>query len=100
MMNVYFDGAHEIGKPKSLTDEGCSSAWAYPYLQEVDISDEHGNATGQKAQVQAWLLAYQPSKEDMEAIAAGGPIYVNFISSQLVPHSLITLNPATGEPNV
>lgn len=72
MMNMYFDGAKEIGKPKAMTDEGCSSAWAMPYLQQVDVADDQSNPTGEKGMVQAWLLAYQPSKEDMEAIAAGG----------------------------
>jgi hypothetical protein len=97
MLNVEFEGAQEIGKPPSMTDEQCSSAWALPFDQVVDYVDDKGKT--QKAKVRAYVMCYQPSKEDMEAIAAGGPIWLKIIAPQLTPHALWTHNPLTGDAN-
>lgn len=99
MLNVHFEGAREIGKPKNMTDEQCASAWAMPFVQEVDVPiDDQGNTM--KQPVQCWLMAYQPSKEDREAIARGENIYLKIMAPQLTPHALWTMNPDTNEPNI
>lgn len=97
MMNTNFQGAIPVGKPPSMTDEQCSSAWALPHITEIDVPQEDGTLA--KVPVRNWLMRYQPSKEDMEAIAKGGPIWLNIMAAGLTPHSVWTVNPDTGEPN-
>lgn len=97
MMNVQFEGARPIGKPPSMTDEQCDSAWALPFDQPVDYVNEEGQVT--KAMVRAYVMCYQPSKQDMEAIAAGQPIWLKIMAPQLTPHALWTHNPITGDAN-
>lgn len=87
-----------IAKPPSMTDEQCSSAWAMPFTQEIDVVG--GDLSVHKEIVQCFLMCYQPSKEDKEAIAKGEPVYLKIMAQGLVPHSLFTMNPDTGEPNV
>lgn len=98
MMNIHFKGAKDIGKPESMTDEQCSSAWAMPFTQEIDVV--LGDLSTEKQPVQCWLMCYQPSHEDKQAIAAGGPVWLKIMAPQLVPHALFTQNPNTGEFNV
>jgi hypothetical protein len=97
MMNVEFEGAVTIGKPPSMTDEQCSSAWAMPFTQAIEVTDEKGNPHHVKAK--AFLMCYQPSKEDMEAIAAGQPIWLKILAPALPPHSMWTHNALTGDAN-
>lgn len=96
-MNTNFEGARPVGKPPSMTDEQCSDAWAMPHTMDVDIPQEDG--TTKKGQTRAWLMRYQPSKEDKEAIAAGQPIWLNIMAHALPPHSVWTVDPTNGEPN-
>jgi hypothetical protein len=97
MMSIEFQGAKPVGKPPSMTDEQCSTAWAMPHLTDVDVVDEKGNV--QKGQARNFLLCYQPSKEDKEAIAAGQPIWLNIMTNRLPPHSMWTVDPDTGQGN-
>jgi hypothetical protein len=97
MMNVQFEGAQPIGKPPSMTDEQCSSAWAMPFDQVIDAIDNDGNV--EKVRVRAFVMCYQPSVEDMAAIAAGQPIWLKIMAPQLTPHAIWTHNQVTGEPN-
>src|SRR5688572_10387381 len=94
MMNIEFEGAQEIAKPPSMTDEQCSSAWAMPFDTPMDYVDGQGNV--RKANVRAFLMCYQPSKEDMEAIAAGGQVWIKIMAPQLTPHAVWTMNQETG----
>lgn len=93
MMNVSFDGSQEIGKPKQMTDEQCSSAHAMPFTQEIDMPD------GTKAPVQCFLLCYQPSLEDLNALNAGQQVWLKIMAPGLPPHFLWTMN-SKGEANV
>lgn len=78
MIPVYFKGATEIKKPDSMTDEQCTSVWAeYGY-------DEDGFFY--------FCTAWKPSKEDLEAINKGEPIYVKKLSDRLPPMSLFTID--------
>lgn len=92
-MNIQFEGAREIKKPASMTDEQCSSAWAAQYEQELTGPD------GQKYTAPYFVMCMQPSKEDIEAIIAGQPIWLSIMGAALSPHSLWTMNATTGEPN-
>ncbi len=97
MMNTEFEGAQPVGKPPNMTDEQCSSAWAMPHIIQVDVPQEDG--TVQKVPTRNWLMRYQPSREDMEAIAKGAPIWLNIMANGLPVHSIWTVDPTTGEPN-
>lgn len=78
MMNVAFDGAEEIRKPESMTDEQCSSVWAYR------ASDDDG--------FPFFLTAWMPSKEDLEALNAGRPLFLKTIGGRFQPVAMFTLN--------
>lgn len=93
-MNIDFEGAQVIGKPASMTDDQCAAAYAMPFVQEVDVE-----GTAEKVKVQCWLMCYQPSVEDMAAIAAGQPIALKIMAPLLPPHAIWTHNAVTGEPN-
>lgn len=93
-MNIDFEGAIEIKKPPSMTDEQCSSAYAMPFTQEVDIPG------GAKVAVQCFVMCYQPSLDDLNAMNAGAPVWLKVMAPGLPPHFLWTQNPQTGEANV
>lgn len=97
MMNTEFKGASPVGKPPSMTDEQCSSAWAMSHITYIDVPQEDGTVA--KVPVRNWLMHYQPSKEDIEAINNGAGVWLNIMANGLPPHSLWTVNPTTGEPN-
>lgn len=44
------------------------------------------------------LTVWQPSKEDIEAITSGQPVYVKVVGTRFVPMSLFTISEA-GDPN-
>ncbi len=71
-------------KPEGWTDEQCSdlSVWK----GEAPIDDKGNTAP-------VIISVWQPSKEDMEAIAAGKPIYLFITSNVQPPVSLATENP-------
>jgi hypothetical protein len=77
MTSVYFEGAKVIGKPESMTDEECMSAYAMPLPQNPNI----------------WVEHFMPSKEDIEAINAGRGIWVQLVCGpRLIPMAIFTLN--------
>lgn len=92
MKPIQFEGAREIGKPKNMTDDQCSSIWAHNYDHEFTGSD------GKQYQSRIWTEMWQPSKEDIEAIVAGRPIILQIHSWGLPPVSMLTLD-EKGEPN-
>lgn len=92
MLAINFDGAREIGKPQSMTDEECSG---------LPIMQAHtGQAYDLPAFVQAGvcdgppypytLSAWKPSREDLEALNAGRPIWVRFLTHTVYPMALFT----------
>lgn len=91
-----------------MTDEQCTSAWAkYGFDPLYKIFQSNGIAKlppGIYAGIDTqnfpfYMTAWQPNKEDIEAINRGEPIYVKTLSKQLPPMSLFTLD-ENREPNV
>lgn len=93
MKPIHFEGAHEVGKPKEMTNKQCSSIWAHNHDYEVTGSD------GNEHQARTWTEMWQPSQEDIEAIVAGRPIILQIHSWGLPPVIMLTLD-EHGEPNV
>lgn len=83
MNPVYFEGSREIKKPPSLTDEECMSVWAMP------VETKHGRM---------WVEAWQPNREDIEAINRGEPVWIQIHSMGLPPIGVFTMN-ENGESN-
>jgi len=78
MQPVSFEGAVEIKKPASMTDEECMSIWAAHGVDEAGY--------------QYFLEAWKPSYEDIQAINRGEPIYVKIVSNGLPPIAMFTLD--------
>ncbi len=78
MQPISFDGATEIKKPESMTDEECMSVWAY---RGVD-------ALGYAFFMEAW----KPSYEDLQALSRGEPIWIKIYSNGLPPISIFTMD--------
>lgn len=77
MLPIDFEGTNiELRKPDEMTDEQCMSVRAYRG------ADADGfNFT---------LLAWQPNKEDIEAINAGRPIMLKIIGHTMPPVCVYT----------
>ena len=85
MMPIPFTGSKPIAKPPNMTDDECSSLEIYQGLTEPE----------------GWpftLSAWQPSKEDIDAINAGRPIFVRVLSHTVHPLCLFTTD-GNGEVN-
>lgn len=87
MMPINFPGARVIAKPASMTDEQCSSIYAMDIAVDYG-KDEQGNSVTGKMWVEAW----QPSKEDIEAINRGEPVWLQIHSNGLPPVSVFTVD--------
>lgn len=86
MRPVDFKGSNKtFVKPKSMTDEECLPLRA---LVGKDINGGDFIAT-----------AWQPNKEDIEAINRGEPIFVHVVGTGLPPMLLYTVN-ELGEANL
>lgn len=105
MLAVAFDGSVDIGKPKSMTDEQCSSLPIFQAVMEKK-EDPPGFALSgftQNGEIDGptypfTLSAWKPSKEDLEALNRGEPIWVRILSHVVFPMSLFTVD-ANGEIN-
>jgi hypothetical protein len=86
MHPIYFEGAKEIGKPETMTDEQCFSMWAMP------VEHTFTGADGNEYHSRYWVEAWKPSKEDIEAINRGEPIYLQIHSMGLPPMAVFTLD--------
>jgi len=86
MQPISFPGAIEVGKPANMTDEQCFSVYAAKGSYEFIGSD------GKQYQATFWTEAWKPSKEDIEAINRGEPIYIQIHSHGLPPISVFTLD--------
>lgn len=100
MLAANFEGAREIQKPPSMTDEECSGL---PILQAYSPKGEElpdfAMAGVTAGPPYPFTLSYwMPSKEDLDAMNAGRGIWVRFLSHIVFPMGLFTLNEA-GEIN-
>lgn len=84
-----------------MTDEECTSAWAsFGFGRLYEIFQSNGIAqlpTGLVAGIDAagfayYQTAWQPNKEDIEAINRGEPIYVKVLAKGLPPMALFTVD--------
>jgi hypothetical protein len=88
MQNTYFEGAKEIGKPETMTDDECMSAWAMPI-----VTPAGKDAEGNELKSVMWLEHFQPSKEDLEAMNQGRGFWVQLqCGSRLIPMAIFTLD--------
>lgn len=85
-MPIEFPGSKVIGKPENMTDEQCFSL----YAQSVDYVLTDVN--GQQVQARMWVEAWKPSKEDIEAINRGEPIWLQIHSIGLPPVAVFTID--------
>lgn len=76
MLPVPFDGSRPIAKPATMTDEQCSS------LEVMDGVDGMG--------VPFYVSCWQLSKEDIEAVNAGRPVWLKVCGIAHPPVALFT----------
>ena len=85
MIPIDFEGSNIVlGKPEDMTDEQCQPVKAYAG------EDNDG--------FPFFLTAWQPNKEDIEAINAGRPVMLKLIGYSMQPACLYTFDEA-GECN-
>lgn len=85
MLPTDFEGTNKtFTKPKGMTDEECGDLRVY----------QGKNDRGEPVIISAWM----PSKEDIEAINAGRPIFLKILGSGMPPVELLTLD-ENGNPN-
>lgn len=70
-----------------MTDEQCMDIWALP----IDVNYGPG-VDGQDIIGRMWVEAWKPSKEDIDAINRGEPIYIQIHSVGLPPVSVFTID--------
>lgn len=79
MHPVDFAGSNiTLTKPDGMTDEQCFSLKALRYQTEAGIPYH--------------ITAWQPNKEDVEAIKNGQPIFLQIMGVGYPPSSLFTMN--------
>jgi len=86
MQPINFPGAIEVGKPENVKDEDCFSMPAMPVDYTFTGED------GMQYPARMWVEAWQPSKEDIAAINAGRPIWLQIHSQGLPPVAVFTLD--------
>ena len=100
MLAIEFQGSRQIGKPKNMTDEECGGLEILQgtVQEEGDLPAYiHVGVTTPET----WpftLSCWKPSKEDLEALNAGRPIWVRVLSHVVHPLSLFTTD-EQGEVN-
>lgn len=101
MHPVNFPNAVPISKPEDMTDEQCTMAWAkYGFDILYKIFESNGIAKlppGLYAGVDTdnfhyYMTAWQPNKEDLDALNRGEPVYVKTLSKGLPPMALFTVD--------
>lgn len=101
MLPVNFEGAREIGKPASMTDDECMSLPIFQAFSErgAQVLEFAFADVGKIGPPYPFTLScWQPSKEDIEAINRGEPIWVRILSHTVFPMSIFTLD-AGGQIN-
>lgn len=79
MQPINFPGARLIGKPENMTDEQCMSIYA------MLVDHTATGADGEQYNTRVWIEAWKPSKEDIEAISRGEPVWLQISSVGLPP---------------
>lgn len=99
MLPVSFEGATEIRKPESMTDEQCMSIWAkrgfstlVSYIAAHQFGVPHIYMDTDQEGFDFYLTAWKPSYEDLQALNRGEPIYIKTISQGLPPMAVFTLD--------
>src|SRR6185436_16344616 len=98
MHPVYFEGSTEIKKPENMTDEECMSAWAkFGFGKLMQIINSKGYMPHVAAGIDIqnfpyYITAWQPNKEDLDALNRGEPIYIKTLSQALPPMAVFTLD--------
>lgn len=101
MHPVEFPGSVPIGKPADMTDEQCSMAWAkygFDLLNRIFegnglIKVPEGLYAGVDVEgFPYYMTAWQPNKEDLDALNRGEKVYIKMIGKQLVPMAVFTLD--------
>jgi hypothetical protein len=78
MIPIGFEGSNRrFEKPGSMTDEQCQGIDAFMF------PDPNGNGV-------IIRTAWQPNKEDIEAVMAGRPIVLDIYSPVMIPVSIFT----------
>jgi hypothetical protein len=101
MLAANFEGAREIKKPPSMTDEECSGLPIFQTHSDKGVPLPEFVYAGNISDGPPYpitLTYWMPSKEDLEAMNAGRGIWVRFLSHVVYPMSLFTLDEA-GEIN-
>jgi hypothetical protein len=79
MLPIDFEGTNiTLTKPSNMTDEQCSSVRAYKGV------DNDG--------FRFTLIAWQPSKEDIEAVNSGRPIMLKVLGDRTPPVAMYTFD--------
>lgn len=78
MRSIHFPGSNKTyTKPDSMTDEECGSVSTYEHKDDFGV-------------VRSVTTLWMPNKEDIEAIMAGRPIYLQITGSGMPPVALFT----------
>ena len=86
MLPVDFQGSNlDLNKPEDWTDEQCGSMRAW-YGKAPDGTP-------------GFITAWQPSREDLDALNRGEPLYLRTLGEGFPPTAMFTFNEA-GEANV
>jgi hypothetical protein len=94
MQPVSFEGATEIKKPPSMTDEQCMSVWAkYGFTALVGFKVPPAAYTEiDSDNYRFFLTAWKPSWEDLQALNRGEPVYIKTIANGLPPMAVFTMD--------
>jgi hypothetical protein len=101
MHPVHFEGAVEIKKPESMTDEQCMSVWAkYGFDLLFKIFESKGLVVLPEAVYAGidaehfpyYMTAWMPNKEDVDAVNRGEPFYIKVLAKELPPMAVFTLD--------
>ena len=100
MLAIEFQGSRQIGKPANMTDEECSG------LEILQAYTEKPGATPEFLMVGVTegppypftLSCWKPSREDLQALNEGRPVWVRLLTHTVHPISLFTTD-ESGEIN-
>jgi hypothetical protein len=89
MLPVNFQGSNlDLNKPPEMTDEECAAVRAF----KGTVPERAYLAIEDGTEYPFILTAWMPSKEDLEALNAGRPLWLRVLSFKHPPVVLFTLN--------
>lgn len=100
MLAVEFEGSRQIGKPVNMTDEECSGLEILQAFTDKPGGPPEFVAIGvtDGPPYPFTLSCWKPSREDLEALNAGRPIWVRVLTHTVHPIAIFTTD-AAGEIN-